>query len=356
MRYKNEWKQRRTIIRYKKDFLSHLTDAQRSLLLGLGLEGEPPPDPKTALGPTFDALVSSASGGSPSGPKIKKRAIERGAAGLAGQLPCAGSGLVNVLDTYDLMMNSASKRQYRGPDGSGGADYGARAAGVMPPQLADYASSHHHHHHQQQQQQPMHHHHHHHHHRLGEAPGGLSRQGDEDSGAAHRADVVRHDDNVADSSMRHVMGAVVLPSSSRAPEETNPQLFMYLSQQQQQPGQSSQAQAGATERDYGASSLVGPRPTTTVSTTGGYGGTVVALQDLSVAPRNQLVPQSTSAGLAGAAVPQDANSVSNLLNVASHLIITGTPAAPLPTVINGRSTVAVAVVGEVLSSTVATAV
>eukprot|EP01054_Gregarina_sp_Poly1_P002116 Gregarina_sp_Poly_1__2115@NODE_155_length_12405_cov_134_674339_g137_i0_p2_GENE_NODE_155_length_12405_cov_134_674339_g137_i0NODE_155_length_12405_cov_134_674339_g137_i0_p2_ORF_typecomplete_len719_score107_54TniQ/PF06527_11/0_022Zn_ribbon_SprT/PF17283_2/0_33Zn_ribbon_SprT/PF17283_2/9_9e03zinc_ribbon_9/PF14369_6/56zinc_ribbon_9/PF14369_6/30_NODE_155_length_12405_cov_134_674339_g137_i0919311349 len=76
VRYKNEWKQRRTIIRYKKDFLSHLSDTQRGLLLGIGLEGEPPPDPKGTLGPTFDALISS-SGGSPTGPKIKKRGAEK---------------------------------------------------------------------------------------------------------------------------------------------------------------------------------------------------------------------------------------------------------------------------------------
>eukprot|EP01053_Blabericola_migrator_P000834 Blabericola_migrator_1__833@NODE_1205_length_5111_cov_152_599722_g817_i0_p1_GENE_NODE_1205_length_5111_cov_152_599722_g817_i0NODE_1205_length_5111_cov_152_599722_g817_i0_p1_ORF_typecomplete_len850_score95_42Zn_ribbon_SprT/PF17283_2/0_4zinc_ribbon_9/PF14369_6/66zinc_ribbon_9/PF14369_6/36_NODE_1205_length_5111_cov_152_599722_g817_i017124261 len=76
VRYKNEWKQRRTIIRYKKDFLSHLSDTQRGLLLGIGLEGEPPPDPKGTLGPTFDALISS-SGGSPAGPKIKKRSAEK---------------------------------------------------------------------------------------------------------------------------------------------------------------------------------------------------------------------------------------------------------------------------------------
>eukprot|EP00382_Lankesteria_abbotti_P001304 CAMPEP_0113845268 /NCGR_PEP_ID=MMETSP0372-20130328/662_1 /TAXON_ID=340204 /ORGANISM="Lankesteria abbotti" /LENGTH=513 /DNA_ID=CAMNT_0000814291 /DNA_START=136 /DNA_END=1674 /DNA_ORIENTATION=+ /assembly_acc=CAM_ASM_000359 len=76
VRYKNEWKQRRTIIRYKKDFLRHLSDVQRALLLGLGLEGESPPDPKNALGPTYDALVANA-GGSPAGPKIKKRQTER---------------------------------------------------------------------------------------------------------------------------------------------------------------------------------------------------------------------------------------------------------------------------------------
>ncbi|EZG66411.1 hypothetical protein GNI_080740 [Gregarina niphandrodes] len=58
VRYKNEWKQRRTMIRYKKDFLSHLSDSQRGLLLSLGLEGDPPPDPKNTLGPTFDTLLS----------------------------------------------------------------------------------------------------------------------------------------------------------------------------------------------------------------------------------------------------------------------------------------------------------
>eukprot|EP00917_Polyrhabdina_sp_WS-2016_P025088 GHVP01054049.1.p1 GENE.GHVP01054049.1~~GHVP01054049.1.p1 ORF type:complete len:413 (+),score=40.64 GHVP01054049.1:29-1267(+) len=71
VRYKNEWKQRRTIIRYKKDFLSHLSDVQRALLLGLGHEGEPPPDPKSALGPTYDALVATVS--SPVGPKIRHK-------------------------------------------------------------------------------------------------------------------------------------------------------------------------------------------------------------------------------------------------------------------------------------------
>lgn len=115
VRYKNEWKQRRTIIRYKKDFLSHLTDAQRSLLLGLGLEGEPPPDPKTALGPTFDALVSSA-GGSPSGPKIKKRTVERGSS-LGGHL---GSGM-GGLDGYDM---NPAKRRFRSSDF--GNDYSNR--------------------------------------------------------------------------------------------------------------------------------------------------------------------------------------------------------------------------------------
>eukprot|EP01069_Polyplicarium_translucidae_P005681 Polyplicarium_translucidae@DN2833_c0_g1_i2.p1 len=73
VRYKNEWKQRRTIIRYKKDFLTHLSDVQRTLLLGLGMEGEAPPDPKVALGPTFDVIVATAAS-APGGPRIKKRA------------------------------------------------------------------------------------------------------------------------------------------------------------------------------------------------------------------------------------------------------------------------------------------
>eukprot|EP01069_Polyplicarium_translucidae_P005680 Polyplicarium_translucidae@DN2833_c0_g1_i1.p1 len=73
VRYKNEWKQRRTIIRYKKDFLTHLSDVQRTLLLGLGMEGEAPPDPKVALGPTYDALLATA-GTSPGG---KKHSMKR---------------------------------------------------------------------------------------------------------------------------------------------------------------------------------------------------------------------------------------------------------------------------------------
>lgn len=203
VRYKNEWKQRRTIIRYKKDFLSHLTDAQRSLLLGLGLEGEPPPDPKAALGPAFDILVSAVGGGSPGGPKIKKRSLEGRDDGLAQLDARLGGPTGGHVDAGygDMHHHPPSKQRYR----STAADYGLS--------LTDYASM--------------------------AASGTAGGTGD-------------RDDPTAD--LRYVMGAVVLPSrgSTEDPGSTSAssssQLMMYLGQQQQQQQSSAQAYKGGSAR------------------------------------------------------------------------------------------------------------
>lgn len=232
-------------------------------MLGLGVEGEPPPDPKVALGPTFDAIVSNAAG-SPNGAKLKKRTVDRG--GDMGH-----DGYLNADLGHSL------KRRYRPSPQQPSADLygdGSPTSGSTRNSLSMRTDQ------------------------LGQPTDQL---GSSSSGAHHLSD--REGLSDIDPSLRHLVGAVVLPARQPDDPSTTSGMPTYATVQQQ-------SQGGQTPPPSGSSTL---------QASNGYNS-----------------QQFTTADAAA------------LFNIPPHMIITGTPTPPLQQHASGTSPVAVSCGGLVV--------